>query len=799
MMSTAPRRRPRGAIRLWAALACAGIALLLGVLGARTSMADDFFGSSPGPLTTSHASLDTADKCMDCHVGDSGGLTNDKCLGCHDHSDLKGRIAAGKGFHASSQVKGKNCQSCHLEHKGKSYNLMGWSSVSGGESGFNHDVTGWPLKGKHGAIDCSDCHKSKNRQGLRTYLGQNTLCGSCHKADQPHQFERQEMLRCDRCHGESVWKPAKSNMDFDHDSKRDASMPLEGSHGDVSCAKCHPKSVFNLPASNPASCGNSGCHDSPHDGQLFGKRDCAWCHSPTYGALDKFKFDHDKRTKFTLGSSHGKAKCEQCHTKALGESKPSMACETCHASDSKHGDRFKAFGSPPACATCHPSSSWKPSTFNHAKRAKFDLKGRHGEVGCRSCHRGSSPKDFEKLGNPTDCKGCHAHKNVHADEDPVKFGSGKCLGCHDAPGIRNVCGGRNKKDCIDQFHGPKTRFPLVKGHKFVECEECHKGGKFGGTPMECGEGCHEDSLHKGSLGETCSDCHAPGIWDATRFEHNEDTDFELKGLHLEIPTCDGCHPTREFTGTPKECSAQGCHADDDAHMGRLGDTCDKCHKETGDNLFSHNTMAAFKLEGKHLDVRCADCHPSMTFKPRPQTCFGCHPEPDVHAGQYGTTCEQCHTTRTFDDIRPLHDVGDFQLKGGHDNIACERCHKSDARPLQGTGNLCITCHKQDDIHSNSLSPRCGQCHTQWSFAPAQFDHTQVGCNLTSTHRTMPCADCHTGGNYGALAANCASCHRDTAVSKGGNHATYTQCGGCHNPASWSVSPGTSWGRDSVCR
>ena len=100
----------------------------------------------------------------------------------------------------------------------------------------------------------------------------------------------------------------------------------------------------------------------------------------------------------------------------------------------------------------------------------------------------------------------------------------------------------------------------------------------------------------------------------------------------------------------------------------------------------------------------------------------------------------------------------------HDNIACERCHK-DNRPLAGSGNLCINCHRQDDIHNNSLSPKCGECHTQWSFTPARFDHAQVGCNLTGVHRTFACNDCHRAGNYVGLSRQCASCHRDDAARK----------------------------------
>jgi len=246
------------------------------------------------------------------------------------------------------------------------------------------------------------------------------------------------------------------------------------------------------------------------------------------------------------------------------------------------------------------------------------------------------------------------------------------------------------------------------------------------------------------------------------------------------------------------CAAEGCHAEDDAHKGRLGKGCEKCHLETGDNLFNHNTQSEFHLDGKHLQVRCTDCHPSVTFKPRPQTCFGCHPEPAVHKGQYGTGCEQCHTTRTWEDIKPLHDVGDFALRGQHGSIACERCHR-DSRPLAGSGNLCLNCHRQDDIHNNSLSPKCGECHTQWSFTPARFDHSRVGCNLTGLHRTIACFDCHRSGNFAGMTGSCAGCHIDDAPA---GHAAdrRDRCagGGCHNANSW-TNRMAALPRDSVCR
>src|SRR5262249_48869343 len=151
-------------------------------------------------------------QCNDCHVNGTKDLSNDKCLDCHDHNDLKARIGEGKGFHASAVVKGKKCESCHIEHKGRGYDIMGWKTVAGGQASFNHELTRGRLNGKHAQTDCEKCNKIRAKQGMRTFMGTDRLCGAvgCHNNDQPHKFERKDMLACERCHGESVWKPAKS-------------------------------------------------------------------------------------------------------------------------------------------------------------------------------------------------------------------------------------------------------------------------------------------------------------------------------------------------------------------------------------------------------------------------------------------------------------------------------------------------------------------------------------------------------------------------------------------------------------
>jgi hypothetical protein len=110
------------------------------------------------------------------------------------------------------------------------------------------------------------------------------------------------------------------------------------------------------------------------------------------------------------------------------------------------------------------------------------------------------------------------------------------------------------------------------------------------------------------------------------------------------------------------------------------------------------------------------------------------------------------------------------------------------------------------VHSNSLSPRCGECHTQFSFAPARFDHSTVGCNLTGLHRALTCYDCHKTGNFGGLSPECVSCHRDDALRHDAlglptAHGAFVTCANCHNPNYWITngSPGGAYGRESVCR
>ncbi|MCK5638327.1 MAG: hypothetical protein KAH67_06410, partial [Flavobacteriaceae bacterium] len=111
-----------------------------------------------------------------------------------------------------------------------------WSLVD-----FDHDLTNWPLDGKHVEVTCKECHfeVSDNKTILKQSF--NTLdskCITCHDNIHEELFAINGETDCIRCHVTDNWFPEK----FDHNS---TSFPLEGRHAEIECSECHTASVVN--------------------------------------------------------------------------------------------------------------------------------------------------------------------------------------------------------------------------------------------------------------------------------------------------------------------------------------------------------------------------------------------------------------------------------------------------------------------------------------------------------------------------------------------------------------------------
>ena len=517
---------------------------------------------SPGDLIEGHKQLEGMGNCTQCHtIGKA--LSNDNCLKCH--SELKSRVDAHKGFHAS--VKGKECVECHKDHHGRTFRIIKFEPEK-----FDHKQTGYTLEGKHTALKCVQCHvkekiAAKDVQSLsdarksRTYLGLGTQCLSCHKDEHRGQFKQE----CTTCHSMNAWKPAQK---FDHSTAR---FHLDGAHGKVECAKCHKKELENGTVTRFTGMefdGCQDCHTDPHKGKF--KQQCAQCHAvESWHQVKTSVFDHNT-TQFPLKGKHGDLKCEQCHPKNPKERNPSgdlgfhivryTECMDCH--QDAHAKQFSGRKDKGACIACHTEQGFKGTIFSAADHnaSRFALVGAHRAVPCVKCHvdgkvNAKSTKQFhwnEKLV----CTTCH--EDVHKGQFAGKMTNG-CETCHST-------------DAWDvlSFSHDKTSFPLKGKHQSVACEKCHKPKngvpQYSGLAKMCAS-CHEDNhaaQFASEKGTTCEKCHREEGWSSLLFDHSSQSRFSLTGKHEQVK-CAKCHKEAVIGGKrtirykPLESACIDCH------------------------------------------------------------------------------------------------------------------------------------------------------------------------------------------------------------------------------------------------
>jgi hypothetical protein len=774
-------------------------------------------GPEPGPRSLAHKDLGAFPVgCNKCH--DAGmGVPDEKCLACHTHQALRDRIKAGKGFHATDDVKAKKCKECHAEHKeeppgsGKGRRTtIDWKPFGGSKKNFNHRLTGWPLDGAHRFQECEKCHSTKYPESkLPTYLGMRGECTTCHygtKQDKgvggymPHKWTDVARTDCKLCHNFTNFQVANLGATkFDHDK---TDFPLVGFHQRNKCIQCHKDNLETFEVKKEfTDC--KACHEDSHRSVISASRKCEKCHSMKT-SFRKTKFDHGKETRFPLVGKHEKNACKDCHKLDSPPEKPKIACIGCHGTASTisktkdpHHDRF---GKEP-CEGCHSEVGFKTIHFDHGKKTKFELTGKHDAITCTSCHRGGLAQGYERH-KTTDCGSCHEHERAHCGQ----FGMKNCERCH-------VRGG----DRTSKFDHSLTRMPLERAHAVIDCNRCHKVEQLG-TSEECKSavkytglepqcfGCHTD-IHEGELGKDCNKCHTAGATFKTlAFDHNRDSQFSLTGFH-QLVECDECHPGRKYKLSTMQCF--GCHKEDDIHDRRLGEDCAKCHETTGGApKFDHNAHTKFPQEGVHARIECERCHflivdPEAAKKPvdKPDApakavlpgadslkgkvaqappgapldllfrtagsdCDACHGDP--HQVRADLACDACHGYEGW--IAPprndYHESAGFSLTGAHTIVACSMCHTG-AGSMKGRGQRCGGCHVQDDIHAGSFGSECGQCHLQDGWVPTTFTHMDTGFVLEGLHRTLECRQCHLAGNY-FIGKNpdCVSCHlRDYFGSK----------------------------------
>jgi Zn finger protein HypA/HybF involved in hydrogenase expression len=480
-----------------------------------------------------------------------------------------------------------------------------------------------------------------------------------------------------------------------------------------------------------------------------------------------------------LSTAHAKfeATCTSCHDRS-DRSRMTGLCLDCHTetrADIESLHRFHGRMSNAAnsqCRACHTEHKGRDAPIADFPRAGFDhsltdfaLAGAHQQAPCESCHRQGVA--YRKA-DPA-CSGCHRNADVHKGA----LGTA-CANCHSAAAWNEVA-----------FDHDKTAFKLREAHAKIECNTCHFGPRYKGTPTACSD-CHApDDVHRGSRGNECGKCHVAASWKSATFDHGRQTGFALRGAHADI-ACAACHRTGNFKDKiPKDC--KGCHAALDAHADRFGADCGACHGEVAwlPVPYDHAKSAHFALEGGHAKLACHTCHTAEVWKQKLGTgCSACHRAQDPHGGAVGTRCEQCHGSESWKTALGFdHDLTTYPLVGQHVLATCAQCHAT--LKFSAAAKDCHSCHAAQDVHHGSLGKDCAACHSPNGWTLWEFDHAkETGFALAGAHRKLKCADCHRQPPKEVkLATQCVACHQkdDIHVGEFGR-----QCQRCHTAVSFSA-------------
>lgn len=484
---------------------------------------------SPGDLANPHSHLEGISNCTQCHILGNK-VTGEKCLACH--AEVKERIALQKGYHVSSDVKGKECTVCHSDHHGKNFQLIRFDI-----SKFDHNLTGFSLSTPHAKKQCADCHSVKFITDQKimtkkyTYMGVGRTCLTCH--DDYHK--KTLSSDCSGCHNPEAFKPATK---FSHDA---AKFQLRGKHESVECSKCHKVELVSGKKFQDFRIANyncSDCHKDPHQNK-FGQ-ECFKCHSVESFQVVKgvSGFDHNK-TDYKLEDKHLLVNCKACHKTKFTDPLKYRLCSDCHTD--YHKRQFVKNGISPDCSKCHTVKGFTQFSFtlDQHNMSAFPLQGAHLAIPCTDCHKKQPSWSFRGIG--ISCKDCH--KDIHQNTIAAKYyPDANCKVCHSEERWNNV-----------KFDHSKTDFLLTGVHSQKSCRDCHysqplNGNKqptFTGLSKNCST-CHADKHNKQfeKNGVTaCAECHNSDNWKASRFDHNI-TRFKLDGKHVNVE-CVKCHKPQQ--------------------------------------------------------------------------------------------------------------------------------------------------------------------------------------------------------------------------------------------------------------
>ena len=170
------------------------------------------------------------------------------------------------------------CQDCHT--------YISWKPIRSNPE-FNHDQTGYPLRGMHEKVSCTQCHTSM------IFKNASTQCAECHADIHRRQFG----ANCENCHTVKGW-----NVSLDAIRNHQNRFPLVGAHALVECNQCHKSAATGQFQGLSTAC--YSCHQKDFLTPVLNhvtagfSTTCETCH--TMDSWIRAKFDHLKYTGYAL-------------------------------------------------------------------------------------------------------------------------------------------------------------------------------------------------------------------------------------------------------------------------------------------------------------------------------------------------------------------------------------------------------------------------------------------------------------------------------------------------------------------
>ena len=234
---------------------------------------------------------------------------------------------------------------------GVCHSAEGWTRVT-----FDHDRTGFPLRGRHSLTACSSCHPSADFKAAVP-----NSCSACHRDVHTGEFG----TRCASCHDAESWRSR-----FNADAHRRTNFPLTGRHALIPCEECHldqrdrrfSRATVECFTCHQADYARAAVISINHVAAGFGTG-CRDCHNPWSFRGGHFA-GHDACFQLAPGPHSGIA-CLDCHTSLTGFV-PTGACSTNTAS----------------CTRCHFCPTMQ-QVHTQKQVAGFQCKDRK----CYECHQ----------------------------------------------------------------------------------------------------------------------------------------------------------------------------------------------------------------------------------------------------------------------------------------------------------------------------------------------------------------------------------------------------------------------------